>query len=61
MFDTMRIRNNVTKTLWGLLELRTEKDKIVKVCKHIQEVSHAVKDAIQFHSNGDQINIKSIP
>ena len=61
LFDTMHIGKNVTKTLWQLLELRTKKHKIVKVCKQIQEVNHAMKDAIQFHSNGYQININSIP
>ena len=57
----MHIGKNVTETLWRLLELRSEKDKIVKVCKDIQEGNHAMKDAIQFHSSGDQININSIP
>ena len=61
LFDTMHIRKNVTETLWRLLELRREKDKIVKVCKDIQEGNHAMKDTIQFHSNRDQININSIP
>ena len=62
MFDTMHIRKNVTETLWRLLELRSDKEKIVKFCKHIQDGNHAMKDVIQFHSNRDQINIKgSIP
>ena len=61
MFDIMHIGKSVTEKLWLLLELRTEKYKIVKVCKHIQEVNHAMKHTIQFHSNGDQININSIP
>ena len=61
MFDTMHIEKNVTETLWQLLELRREKDKIVKACKYIQERNHAMKDVIQFHSNGDQVNINSIP
>ena len=61
LFDTMHIGTNVTKTLWGLLELRRKKDKIVKACKAIQEGNHAMKYVIQFHSNGDQVNIKSIP
>ena len=60
LFDTMHIGKNVTETLWQLLELR-EKDKVVKVCKDIQESNHAMKDVIQFHSNRDQININSIP
>ena len=61
LFDTMHIGKNVTETLWRLLELRSEKDKIVKVFKDIQEGNHAMKDIIQFHSNRDQVNIKSIP
>ena len=61
LFDTMHIGKNVTETLWWLLELRREKDKVVKVCKDIQESNHAMKDVIQFHSNGEQVNINSIP
>ena len=61
LFDTMHIGKNVTEILWRLMELRTEKDKIVKVFKYIQEGNHAMKDIIQFHSNRDQININSIP
>ena len=61
LFDTMHIGKNVTETLWKLQELRSEKDKIVKVFKDIQEGNHAMKDIIQFHSNGGQININSIP
>ena len=61
LFDTMHIGKNVTETLWRLLELRREKDKVVKVCKDIQESNHAMKDTIQFHTNGEQVNINSIP
>ena len=61
LFDTMHIGKNVTEALWRLLELRSEKDKIVKVCKEIQESNHAMKYVIQFHNNGDQINISSLP
>ena len=50
----MHIKKNVTETLWRLLELRSDKEKI-------QEGNHAMIDVIQFHSNGDQININSIP
>ena len=57
----MHIGKNVTETLWRLLELRREKDKIVKDCKDIQERNHAMKDVIQFHSNGEHVNINSIP
>ena len=61
LFDTMHIGKNVTETLWKLRKLRREKDKIVKACKDIQEGNHAMKDVIQFHSSGDQVNINSIP
>ena len=61
LFDTLHIGKNVTETLWKLLELRREKDKVVKVCKDIQESNHAMKDIIQFHTNGEQVNINSIP
>ena len=61
LFDTMHIGKNVTETLWGLLELRREKDKVVKSCKDIEESNHAMKYVIQFHRNKDQININSLP
>ena len=50
LFDTMHIGKNVTETLWRLLELRREKDKIVKDFKDIQERNHVMK-----------VNINSIP
>ena len=40
---------------------RSDKEKIVKICNDIQEANHAMKGVFQFHSNGDQINIKSLP
>ena len=43
------------------MELRREKDKVVKSCKEIQESNHAMKDDIQFHKNEDQVNINSTP
>ena len=46
LFDTMHIRKNVTETLWRLLEIRKEKDKIMKACKDIQEGNHTMKDVI---------------
>ena len=57
LFDTIHIEKNVAETLWRLLELRREKDKILKACNDIQEGNHAMKYVIQFHSNGDQVNI----
>ena len=50
MFDTMHIGKNLTETLWQLLELRSDKEKIVKFCKDIQEGNHAMKDVIQFQA-----------
>ena len=35
--------------------------KNCEICKDIQEDNHTMKDVIQFHSNGDQININSLP
>ena len=52
LFDTMHIGKNVTETLWRLLVL-SEKDKIVKVCKDIQEGNHAMKYVIQFVASMD--------
>ena len=43
------------------MDLRSDKEKIVKFSKYIQEGNHAMKYVIQFHSNEDQINIKSLP
>ena len=57
----MNIGRNVTETLWRILDGRSEKERIVKICKDIQEGNHAMKDIIQFHSNIDQININSLP
>ena len=61
LFDTMLIRKKVNKTLWRILDGRSEKEKIVKICNNIQEANHTMKDIIQFHKNEDQININSIP
>ena len=62
MFDTMHIKNNVTETLWQILDGSwSEKEKIVKIWNDIQEPNHAMKEIIQFHRNEDQINIKSLP
>ena len=61
MFDTMHIRKNVSKILWKILDLRSDKEKIVKICNDIQEANHAMKDVIQFHRNRYQININSLP
>ena len=61
MFDTIHIIKNVAETLWWILDIRSDKEKIVKFFNDIQEANHAMKDVIQLHRNGDQINIKSLP
>ena len=61
MFDTLHIIKNVAETLWRILDLRSDKEKIIKICNDIKESNHAMKNFIQLHSNGDQININSLP
>ena len=61
LFDTMHIRKNVDETLWRMLDRRSEKEKILKICNDIQEANDAMKDALQFHKNGEKININSLP
>ena len=60
MFNTMHIRKNVAETLWWILDLRSDKEKIVKICNDIQESNHVKKDAIQLHRNKVKININSL-
>ena len=61
LFDTMHFGKNVAKKLWKILDGRSEKEILVKICKDIQEGNHAMKYVIQFHSNRDKININSLP
>ena len=61
MFDTIHIRKNVSRTLRRILDLRSNKEEIVKICNDIPEANHAMKDAIQLHSNRDKININLLP
>ena len=61
LFDTMHIGKNVAETLWRILDGRSNKEKIVKICSDIQEANHAMKDAIELNRNGDKINIISLP
>ena len=62
LFDTMHIGKNVAETLWRILDGRSDKDKIVKICSDIQEANHAMKDNIEYLNNdGDKINIRSLP
>ena len=43
------------------IRAKKQQRKNWEFCKDIQEGNHAMKYVIQFHSNRDQINIKSIP
>ena len=52
LFDTMHIGKNVTKTLWRILDGRSDKEKIVKICSDIQEANHAMKNVINSNSDG---------
>ena len=61
MFDTMDIRKNVAKTLWRIFNLRSNKEKNLKICNDIEEANHEMKDIILFHINEDQVNINSLP
>jgi hypothetical protein len=62
LFDTMHIGKNVAETLWRILDGRSDKEKIVKICNDIHESNHAMKDIIEHLNNdGDQINIRSLP
>jgi hypothetical protein len=52
MFDTMHIRKNITELLWRILDGRTDKERIGKICCDIQEANHALQSVI-INSNGD--------
>ena len=61
LFDTIHIRKNVVETLRWILDGRSKKEKNVKICIDVQESNHIMKYVIQFHTNGVQVNINSIP
>ena len=61
MFNKIHIKKNVAEMLWRILDLRSNKEKIVKICNDIKKSNCAIKDVIQLHINGDQININSLP
>jgi hypothetical protein len=52
LFDTMDIGNNLTKTLWQIIDSRRDKEKIFKICSDIQEANHAMQSGIQSNSDG---------
>ena len=52
LFDTMHIEKNITELLWRILDGRTNKERIGKICSDIQEANHALQSVI-INSNGD--------
>jgi hypothetical protein len=52
LFDTMHIENNITELLWRILDGRTNKERIGKICCDIQEANNALQSVI-INSNGD--------
>lgn len=55
LFDTMHNEKNVTETLWKILDVRNDKEKIVKICNDIKEGNESV---IHLNSDGDDEKYK---
>jgi hypothetical protein len=56
-FDAIHIGKNVKKTLWRIIDGRSDKEKIVKICTDIEEANHALQNLIYSNSNGHQNSI----
>jgi hypothetical protein len=52
LFDTMHIGKNIIELLWRILDGRTDKERIGKICCDIQEANHTLQSVI-INSNGD--------
>ena len=61
LFDTMHIGNNITETLWKILDGRRDKEKLAKIYSDIHDSNHAMKNIIESNSNGDKINASALP
>ena len=48
----MHIRKNITELLWRILDGRTDKERIGKICSDIEEANHILQSVI-INSNGD--------
>lgn len=57
----MHIGNNVTKTLWPILDGRRDKENIVKIFNEIKEAYHAFQSVIHSNRDGDNKNIITLP
>jgi hypothetical protein len=61
LFDTMHIRQNITELLWRILDGRTNKERIGKICCDIREANHTLQSVIiNSNGNGHEQNI-SLP
>jgi hypothetical protein len=59
LFDTIHIRENVTETLWIILDGRSDKEKLVKICTDIAGANHALQNVI--YSNNNVVHRNSLP
>ena len=57
----MHIRKNVTEMIWRILDGRTHKDKIGKICSDIAEANHTLQSVINSDFGEECQNIISIP
>ena len=46
LFNTMHIGKNITEMLWHILDGRTNKEIIGKICSDIHEANHALQSVI---------------
>ena len=53
LFDTILNRKNIIETLWRILDGRSDKEKILKICTDIKEGNHAMWSVINENSDGD--------
>ena len=61
LFDTMHIGKNVREMIWRILDGRTDKDKIGKICSDIAEANHALQSVINSNVGEEYRNVISIP
>ncbi len=48
----MHIGKNVTKMLWRILDGRSDKENIAKICSDVQEANLATQKVIRSNNNG---------
>ena len=57
----MHIGKNVTEIIWIILDGRTDKDKIGKICSDIAEANHTLQSVINSNVGEEYQNIISLP